>query len=675
MSKSTPNLFRKLDHNKAPETGREKTGLRYSGKIRLLIFIGTVFICTFFFSFHFNDNGNKLQEFNTVVGSTWTNKDVIASFTFPVYKDYKLYKEEAKEAYDSSPDIFIVKEESQKEYTDVLNAMLANLTAIIADSIDISETSSVFFTDEAKLTFTKLPKSQQSRETKRIIKSMHKLMNQIYKTGFIDISADDLKTDKIIIRQMPNTEAVYSSAQLVDPGTFSATAMSFLIPGLSKYSLPIVEEIVAKLNFPNIVHSESLTEELANLTENSVAKTESIFQKGKVIVVRGQIVDDETINILKSYDKSKFNFRGSVYSYTLILGNFGHVTLIFYVLVLYLYFMRKNIFYDNTKLMILSSILVFVSAMAWATIEISPKLPLEYFVLIPSMAMLVAIIYDSRTAFYMIVLMSFYTAGIRGNDFDSALTMFITAVLAAYTVRDIQNRTQIFRSIFYILIGFTLTIVSIGLERSADLMTIVNRLIVGGANSIVSPLFTFVVLILLEKYSNVTTDLKLQEYDKLDHPLLIRLKELAPGTYQHTLSLATLSENCARAIGANPLLTKVGAYFHDIGKMQKAEYYVENQSNMGNKHDLLTSRKSADIIRNHVSAGLKLAKEYKLPERISNFIPMHHGTTLIKHFYAKALEEAEVKGKVVNELDFRYPGIKPHNKETAILMICDAAEA
>lgn len=180
-------------------------------------------------------------------------------------------------------------------------------------------------------------------------------------------------------------------------------------------------------------------------------------------------------------------------------------------------------------------------------------------------------------------------------------------------------------------------------------------------------------LFIIEKLSSITTDLKLKEFDDINHPLLQKLSEVAPGTYQHTLSMALLAESCAEAIGANRLLTRVGAYFHDIGKIFKPEYFAENQIEVENKHEYISPKKSAEIIKEHVTKGIELAKEYRLPPRIIDFIPMHHGTSLIRHFYAKALEESE-EG-TVDERDFRYPGPKPNSKETVIVMICDSAEA
>ena len=230
-----------------------------------------------------------------------------------------------------------------------------------------------------------------------------------------------------------------------------------------------------------------------------------------------------------------------------------------------------------------------------------------------------------------------------------------------------------FQSILYVFAGFVISLFAIGLERSSDFSAILNKIIMALINSAFSPIITFAMLFILERITNITTDLRLQEFNNLNHPLLVKLNDIAPGTYQHTQSLAFLAERCASAINANPLLTRVGAYFHDIGKIIKPEYFAENQMDIQSKHDLLSPKKSAEAIRNHVHEGIRLAKEYNLPQRIIDFIPMHHGTTLIKHFYAKALEEAG--DKLIKEEDFRYPGPKPSTKEAAIVMICDSVEA
>jgi cyclic-di-AMP phosphodiesterase PgpH len=313
--------------------------------------------------------------------------------------------------------------------------------------------------------------------------------------------------------------------------------------------------------------------------------------------------------------------------------------------------------------------------MAWVSNQIHSSLPLELLIFIPALSMLVAIVYDSRTAFYTTVTMALLLAGIRGNDYITGTIMMFTGIIAAYTVRDIQSRIQMYLSFFYIFIGFAIAILVFGAERSSTLNEILMSLVLGFINSIMAPLITFGLLFIIERFSNISTDLRIKEFDNLDHPLIRMLSEKAPGTYQHTLSVAMLAERCSREIGANPLLAKVGAYYHDLGKMSKSEYFTENQMGIDNKHDVINAKRSAKIIIDHVNDGIKLAQEHKLPQRLIDFIPMHHGTTLVKHFYAKALEAAQDSEHEVNQNDFRYPGPKPQNKETAILMICDFAEA
>ena len=180
--------------------------------------------------------------------------------------------------------------------------------------------------------------------------------------------------------------------------------------------------------------------------------------------------------------------------------------------------------------------------------------------------------------------------------------------------------------------------------------------------------------------ARVTTDLALIELAQFNHPLMRMLAERAPGTYQHSLGLAGLAEAGAGAVGANAVLVRVGAYFHDVGKLIKPTYFVENQKGSRNRHDKLAPRMSSLIIASHVKDGIALAREYKLPEEVIEFIPAHHGTTRMDFFYDKALQLAnssadETKIDEIKEQDYRYPGPKPQTKETGIMMLADTVEA
>lgn len=235
-----------------------------------------------------------------------------------------------------------------------------------------------------------------------------------------------------------------------------------------------------------------------------------------------------------------------------------------------------------------------------------------------------------------------------------------------------KNRNQIFRSFFFILIGNSISILAISLDRVQDTSQILSHLLFGAINAIMSPVIAYGLLIFYEKAFRITTDLTLVELSDFNHPLLKELSSKAPGTFHHSIIMGNLSEKAADAIGANGVLARVGCYYHDIGKIARPEYYVENQMD-NNLHDRLNPKMSAKIIISHVKDGVKLAEKYRLPQEIINFIPMHHGTILVSYFHNKDKEALEAEGQ--SDEIYRYPGPKPSTKEAGIVMLADAVEA
>jgi putative nucleotidyltransferase with HDIG domain len=250
---------------------------------------------------------------------------------------------------------------------------------------------------------------------------------------------------------------------------------------------------------------------------------------------------------------------------------------------------------------------------------------------------------------------------------------FIAGGLSVYTVRDIKNRTQIFRSFLFILIGYTASILAFGLERFAPAESMLIELAFAASNALISPVLTYGLLIFFERLFNITTDLTLLELSNFDRPLLRELARKAPGTFNHSMTMGTIAEAAAEKIGANSLLARVGAYYHDIGKTIEPQGFVENQMNSQNLHENLPPKESAYMILKHVNEGIELAKQHKLPQELIDFIPMHHGTTVSTFFYEKAKKlYGEDK---VNMDDYKYPGPKPNSKETAIVMLADGCES
>ncbi len=220
-----------------------------------------------------------------------------------------------------------------------------------------------------------------------------------------------------------------------------------------------------------------------------------------------------------------------------------------------------------------------------------------------------------------------------------------------------------------VLVSFSL------LNGALDVNQLMAYAFASAINGVFSTSLTLINFYILGFLFGITTVVQLLELARPTHPLMQQLITKAPGTYHHSLVVGNLAERAAAAVGADAFLTRVGAYYHDVGKIKRPHYFTENQQGGINPHNQLDPRTSAQIIISHVADGLELAERYRLPQRVRDFIAEHHGTTLVAYFYRKALEQAANNGGAVNERDFRYPGPKPRSKETAILMLADAVEA
>jgi len=666
-----PTLFEKLISNKPLDLSSDASSLRHSFVFKILIIIATIAICSFFFIVHIKDYIEEPDKFNLLPGYIWSGEKLQAEYTFPIYKSNQEYQSEIRIARESTGPVFLLDQSKEAIMLEKVNILLDSLQNITPQSNKLLEEP---LSDKALRNFLELNQNQRNNNIRKLRSELNKHINDSYRNGYVNVNLDRIEQNEITVRIPPNREFPLQKSGLTDRGLYIDRARAFANKEFDK-SIDLVFEILSKVAQPNLIYSEELTEQARQIAEKSVPKTSGLIRKGEIIVNQGEVLTDEIIPIIKSYHTSRQMRHYDTISLTAAIGSIGHSMIIYSIILLYLVYIRKKIFDDNFQLGMISGLLISVSAMAWLSVELQSIEPIEYLIFLPALSMLAAIIFDLRTAFCVTVAMALMVAGIRGNDYETGTAMLFAGTLAAYTVRDIQSRTQIFRSMFSIFTGLAIAIVMFGLERSYEFSVILTRLVFALFNAVIAPAITFGVLFILERISNIATDLRIKEYDNLNHPLLVKMNETAPGTYQHTLAVALLGERCAQSIGANPLLTKVGAYFHDIGKIEKAEYFTENQMHIGNKHDLIQPIRSAATIREHVLDGIELAKQYKLPKRIIEFIPMHHGTSLIRHFYAKALEEANQKGIKINEDDFKYPGPLPNSKETAIVMICDAAEA
>ena len=288
-------------------------------------------------------------------------------------------------------------------------------------------------------------------------------------------------------------------------------------------------------------------------------------------------------------------------------------------------------------------------------------------------AIIFSVLFDPRISMVATVVLAVLVGGqtaFRGTN--GLFLNLIGGAAAAFSVRVLRRRNQSLYSIAAIAIAYLLGAVAIGLTLDWTFREIATSAGLGALNALASVTLAMQLLPLAEEFTGIDTDLKLLEWSDLNRPLMRRLSLEAPGTYAHTMALANLAEAAANAIGANGLLARVGAYYHDIGKLKKPQYFVENQPKGRNPHDKLKPSTSAAIIRGHVREGLELAEENGLPKAVRSFITEHHGTATISYFLEKAKER---DGPVGNASDFQYPGPTPQTAETAVVMLADGVEA
>jgi len=619
---------------------QQQSGLVASQPLRIaIIILATLALAAFLPGALGDTQGTEYDR--SRVGSTWTDETIVAAYPFPVSKNADSLAQERAHAQSSEP------------------ARVRR--APNAEEIAFSRISTV----AARLNPT---------AGGIVLSRGRAILNDIYQRDIIDGDDARIPTDIVLELGVNGSETVLSRSGIRDSLDAAVTIDARLTDLPTDDRRAIVEGLHSCI-VPTLRVDERAWQEAQSIAVQNVATTSEIVQQGDVLVRKGQRVDEATIRRLAAYRYGEFLRSSSSFSILVALGALGHAAVLISIIVLYLYFIRRTSYLRNGQLATLITMPVVSAALGWLTIILPTDLPLEYSIIVPGFAMLVSILYDARTSIVVTLVCSMAVAAARGNDHVIAVVLVVGGVMAAYSATNLRSRTQVFTSIAAIFVGLAVVTVSISLERATPFLSVLLELGGVAVNAVVSPLLAIAVVLVMERSLNIATDLRLEDFDNINHPLLQQLNERAPGTYQHTMAVVRLSESAAAAIGANALLARVGALYHDIGKIEKSEYFIENQIDIDNKHDRLPPKRSAAIIRQHVQDGIELAREYRLPERIWKFIPMHHGTIVIKHFYAKAVADAQGTGVVVDEADFRYPGPKPDGKETAIVMLADACEA
>jgi putative nucleotidyltransferase with HDIG domain len=662
-----PNLKRKLGINK-------EFDLKSNSYIKLLIGVITVIITSFLLPSY------KEVDVNYEIGTVWNNEDLIAPFSFPIYRDEAEYEQEKAEVLKKVSPVFVELEKGVFNIEDSLNNFFLGIEQAFKNVINSEILSKYNLTKEDFEKLRQLYKKENKTLNfsysylKDVIKRTISQANQKY---IINLPKSTITSKDISIkRQNQKQQEVISLAKVNDKQEILEQVGEILynkIPN-NQYA-EISKKIVEHFVLENLIFSQELTDLEVQNKVAQIPKTIGIVQENERIVSKHDPITKLTKQKLESYKKIRLENMGVKEIAGRNIGRILIITILVVILSLFLYYIRPDVFNSNLKLSLISTLIILIAFLSFLSVNIKVNFPVELLIFVPVASILLTIIFDSRLSFFTTVILCFLIGAIRGGDFTTSFISFGGATLAIFSVRDIKNRSQIFRSFFYILIGYFFTITAMSLDRSYDTQKFLISLSYGAVNSIMSPVIAYGLLIFYERVFRITTDLTLLELADFNQPLLKELSSKAPGTFHHSIIMGTLAEEAAAAIGANRILARVGCYYHDIGKIAKPDYFVENQVERINKHENLNPAMSAKVIISHVKEGIELAKQYKLPQEIIDFIPMHHGTTLVSYFYSKAKNVIDENKEDFSEYLYRYPGPKPQTKETGIAMLADSVEA
>ncbi|MBZ0263251.1 HDIG domain-containing protein [bacterium] len=514
------------------------------------------------------------------------------------------------------------------------------------------------------------------------------MLTDILGRGVLDRSKETVEAEKSRIRIISRGE---EQIKPLDRVYDSKGAQEQLVERLHEFAAGIevgIQDTLFQENAHSRLGYELVDPLLVSSLEFDEVETNSREQKAiakvplvKTIVLKGERIIDSNERITKQHieklqalerKRREMITEENIFSKPLRwAGRFLLAGLIYFFFGYWLYKFRRKVFYKPNALLLLTFLLGLLVAFFGTVIQ--PLGVSSY--LFPSAlgAIIVTIVFDAPLAFVFTISLAFMTGAIHGVGFFSVLEVFFPAMLAVFPVQRVRTRVQIMRSSIFIFLGFLLVILIQKLMVFQFGSMIWNELFYVLINSLGTPLLALGMLIAIEWVFGVTTNLTLLELADLNRPLLKRLSLEAPGTYHHSIMVGNLAEAGAEAIGANSLLVRAGAYYHDIGKMVSREYFVENQKGIENIHDSLDPEESAKHLSAHVTEGVRIANEYHLPSSVKAFIREHHGTGLMVFFYNKAMKE-KPEGSV-DEATYRYPGPKPQSKETGILMLADSAEA
>ncbi len=513
------------------------------------------------------------------------------------------------------------------------------------------------------------------RQKERSKKMLINIFDSIYNRGIIFLEGElteASKDEEILLLD----GAVARSRQIGDFFTIQE-AFQYISHQLSSSDLSSANRNLLRNVLENSVSHSVFLDEEANARALSAAlerisPSRGMVQQGEKIVSKGEIITDEKYRILESYRAEYSRQLGSsAANYIVFIGQFLLVSISIIVLSLFLRVFRREAFYDSRKLIV---ILLIIYLMIFLTSQVVKyDINLLYLVPVCIVPIIIRSFFDNRLALYVHIISIILIGFLVPKSFEFVFLQFIAGIIAILSMASLRRRSQLFFTVFLIFLTYSAIFTGLSLAQSGTFSYIAPINYVYFAGSALLTLFAYPLIYIFERTSGLPTDFSLLELSDTNSLLLRELNMQAPGTFQHSLQVANLAEEAINLIGGNSLLVRTGALYHDIGKMEQPQYFIENQNSEINPHDELTFTESAEVIISHVIKGIEKARKHNLPEYIIDFIRTHHGTTTTRYFYI--MEKNENPDKEIDPEIFRYKGPEPFSKETAVLMMADSVEA
>ena len=615
-----------------------KTNQRFSYKnliYKSLIFIATVSVIVYFLP----NEGKFNYQFD--INKPWKYGLLQASFDFPIYKnDIQVQKEQDSILADYQP-YFQIDKEAEKN---VLSKLREDYNKTLRHS---------------------LPGTDYVRYIERTLKAL-------YEDGII--AGNDLKRmeeDSIIAIRLVDKNAAKS--RFIDQLYTVKEAYEYLLNAdTTHYKKKILQQ--CNLNdyiTPNLVYDEEKSEAAQKDLLSNISWANGFVLNGQKIIDRGEIVDEQTYNILESLRKEWEKRSDSVQEKRLTLaGQILYVGIFLFCFMAYLELFRADYYERKGTLTLLFALIVFFPVLS--SIMVEQNLSSIYVVPFAMIPIIVRVFLDSRTAFMAHVTIILLCSITLRFPHEFILLQVVAGMVAIYSLRELSQRSQLLRTALVVFISYALLYFAFELIHEDDLTKLNTRMYIYFMINGILLLFAYPLLFLLEKIFGFTSDVTLVELSNINNSLLREMSEVAPGTFQHSLQMANLAAAAANKIGGKSQLVRTGALYHDIGKMVNPAFFTENQSGV-NPHKSLSYEQSAQVIISHITDGLKLAEKHNLPKVIKDFISTHHGRGLTKYFYISYKNEHP--DEEVDQEKFRYPGPNPFTKEQAVLMMADSVEA